>query len=342
MRLGLKKLVLLLVSSLLCFAVAEVTVRLLGHNTVGKRSGNVVLHQTPEFAHRAVLNSIDLRDEEIGPKLPGEIRILAIGDSFTYGLGVEEGETYVRRTESLLRARFAAPGGDSIRVINGGVGGGPGRQAAWLRETGVELEPDVVVLGFYVGNDLYDDLAWERGDPMNADRKGVRSLLSKSMFLDWAWSRLVAIDRVDRWLFRYGARKSPRGMYLVDQPELEQRAWETTLDRIEEIAETAARAGAQTLVMIIPTSNQVRRPDEFETGSDPRLPNRILTDRLDRARIPHLDLLDTLTKEDAGNRLYFRRDIHWTPAGHHVAATLLAERIDRLLTPSIDVVEDRP
>ena len=100
------KLGLLSCSLVFICVVGEVLTRWSGYAPRrGSRVGNVVHHQTSEFKHDVVLNSLDLREAESGPKTNGEYRILVLGDSFTYGLGVEEDETYVRLTESLLTAQ---------------------------------------------------------------------------------------------------------------------------------------------------------------------------------------------------------------------------------------------
>src|SRR5262245_2259448 len=64
-----------------------------------------VIHNHP-FAHRDVhveINSLGFRGPEtVQPKPPGELRILALGDSITMGEGVEDEETYARRLENYL------------------------------------------------------------------------------------------------------------------------------------------------------------------------------------------------------------------------------------------------
>jgi len=95
--------IVLIVSILLCLLVLEAAFRLLGYGTVGKRDDNIVRHiATGDFDHSATLNSLGLRDEEILVKQPEEFRILFIGDSFTYGLGVRDTETFVHQTGDLL------------------------------------------------------------------------------------------------------------------------------------------------------------------------------------------------------------------------------------------------
>ena len=58
--------------------------------------------------------------------VPGETRILCIGDSHTYGVGVEPEKSYPAQLEAVLRAR-----GVRARVLNAGV---PGRNSTQLRE----------------------------------------------------------------------------------------------------------------------------------------------------------------------------------------------------------------
>lgn len=78
-------------------------------------------------------------------KKPGVTRILTIGDSFTFGEEVADGETFSRYLERLL------PG---VEVINMGVHGyGHDQILLYLREEGMKYEPDIVILGF-----LYYDM----------------------------------------------------------------------------------------------------------------------------------------------------------------------------------------
>ena len=323
MKRNLARLALVAGSFLLVALAMEIGLRLVGYGKIGEREGNVVHHIADEYRHTAVLNSLDLRDEEIPAKREAELRILAVGDSFTYGFGVEEPETFVRQTERLLRKR--EPGRD-IRVINGGIGGGPFRQAAWLREVGLGLEPDVVVQTFFIGNDIYDDLAWrQRGGGV-----GLKPPPPKSVFMVWMWSRLVQIPAVDRMLFGMGMRYGDRGQFLIEQPELERTAWEQTLDKMLEIRNLLAEARVRYLVLIVPTADQVRFRDDRPKEEDYRLPNRTLTEFLEEHGIAHVDLMPRIEQMPNGSALYYRRNLHWTVAGHDFAAEILTQELANL------------
>lgn len=91
-----------------------------------------------------------------GPEAPeakpaGEYRILALGDSCTFGKGVLEDETWPRELEAELSRDL--PAGRSVRVINLGVNGYATRDYVYVFETvGRALQPDLVVVGYNIND----------------------------------------------------------------------------------------------------------------------------------------------------------------------------------------------
>ena len=85
-------------------------------------------------------------------RTPGTLRILVLGDSFNWTFGPDG--NYVGILERKLRDAFPER---RIEVINAGY---PqthtGQELAVLRKFGMQYHPDLVVLGFFVGNDFYD------------------------------------------------------------------------------------------------------------------------------------------------------------------------------------------
>jgi hypothetical protein len=93
-------------------------------------------------------NSLGYRNPEIGEKRG--LRVLFLGDSVAFGDFLPEEETFVRLVESKARAE-----GENWEVINAAVGAvSLENELAILKETGIGLEPDVVVLGFYLNDFL--------------------------------------------------------------------------------------------------------------------------------------------------------------------------------------------
>ncbi|MFT7463246.1 MAG: hypothetical protein ACI9EF_001590 [Pseudohongiellaceae bacterium] len=100
------------------------------------------------------MNSLGFRDEEFTLEKPaGELRVLAIGDSFTFGLGVQQPDLWTE----VLQRRLESDRGTPVQVINGGFacGHAPPYYAPWLGQKGLTLDPDVVIIGLCL-NDMGD------------------------------------------------------------------------------------------------------------------------------------------------------------------------------------------
>src|SRR5215471_3842296 len=91
----------------------------------------------------------------VTPKPRDLVRVLAVGDSVTFGFGVNDDDTFCVQTERLLRSRHT---GLDLEVVNLAVPGYDTRQEVTLLGRHVQsLRPDVVLVGFY-SNDVPDSL----------------------------------------------------------------------------------------------------------------------------------------------------------------------------------------
>lgn len=96
-------------------------------------------------------NSYGLRNQEFPLKPnPGIFRILALGDSLTFGNGVQAQDTYPKQLESMLNLE----GRQKYKVINAGAPGyDTWQEVTYLREYGWKFKPRLVIIGFYA-NDI--------------------------------------------------------------------------------------------------------------------------------------------------------------------------------------------
>ena len=75
-----------------------------------------------------------------------KFRIVTLGDSFTWGHGVNNDQIYMKVLERI---------NPNIETINmGGSGGDPPTSLKSYMQRGIKYEHDVVLLGFYIGNDI--------------------------------------------------------------------------------------------------------------------------------------------------------------------------------------------
>jgi len=103
-------------------------------------------------------NSHGLRGRDLpGPRGPDEFRVLAMGDSVTFGLGLPDGQAWPDRMEQALRAAPALSG-KTVRVVNAGVPGWSSVQGMRNLERIADYDPDVIVFwyGLADSHEMYD------------------------------------------------------------------------------------------------------------------------------------------------------------------------------------------
>jgi len=298
-----------------------------------------------EFRVPIAINSRGLRDREITPaKPPGTVRILVVGDSFTYGSGVASEETYPKRLERLL-AEHAGP---RVEVINAGVPGyGTVHEAAFLRAQGWGYEPDVLVLQMFPDNDLDDNLEPfgrevvdgtlriratrpEGPAPLRRVQGAVRARSHAYRFLG---------DRYHLLRIRLGLEPSyaaSLGVYLRRPPERVTTGWEATRRQLRDIVEMGRRRGRPVVVIHAPkiaaldagSAAAFARFHGVDLASlDWDLPRSTLGSLCAALGVPYLDLTARFRSTGRPLEFYHRHNGHWNAAGHDQVARWILEAL---------------
>jgi lysophospholipase L1-like esterase len=255
-----------------------------------------------------------------------------LGDSFTYGLGVGDDQTYCARLAAEL------PG---LEVINAGVNGyGTAQQLILLREDGLRFAPDIVVVGFFV-NDLDDNVVGatrERfvvEDGALRERPAVEAVVTRapanrSDRRSWLRSSYAYRFLSDRGKQLRAAHASADGPADVLTGERRESAWQLALALLREIHRTAREGGAELVLLAIPQRVQVQ-PDDRPPGDDGAGHDVLARLRpfAEAEGIPLVDPLPALRAAYAtsGQPLYYREDRHMRPEGHAIVARALAEAL---------------
>lgn len=138
-----------------------------------KKNVNRFLHIafTREFTHFVSTNSQGTRGAEFSSEKPQDTyRILFLGDSITFGWGVEDNQVYPKVVENYL-TKSLKPNGKykKVEVINAGFTDGNSLDTFYVyyKEIGVKYKPDLVIVDFHPFNDLSDMYYhnWEKTDP---------------------------------------------------------------------------------------------------------------------------------------------------------------------------------
>jgi hypothetical protein len=101
------------------------------------------------LGHLHRFNSVGFRGGNFSKKDSGVFRIIALGDSLTFGQGVAETDTYPMVLQKMLREKYR------VEVLNFGVCGNQISDIQKLFERfGRELKPDLVIYGFCLNDFL--------------------------------------------------------------------------------------------------------------------------------------------------------------------------------------------
>ena len=295
----------------------------------------------PNFEGRGPLNvwvktnSQGFRDDGEHPwtKPPGVIRILGLGDSFTFGWGVALEESFLKKLEGTLEIRT----GMNIETINAGTPGwNLDNYYVYYKEIGVRYAPDFIVLSYYL-NDLKSQIR-ERIPADKGKQKGWKhrgGILHISYLFNFVKSLAHNIREKNRYkrldyLNELPARREKltkwKKVLLVDHGEEVTEASthiiKTLLMKIQELAQ---RHGSALILMYIPDIVQVHQPEL-------QFINKVLASIAKEMNIPFIDMTPVFELSGDPNSFYFwPKDFHTNAQGHERMAEALTPLVCRAL-----------
>jgi hypothetical protein len=285
-------------------------------------------------------NSVGHRTPAEAPKpIKAEAaRALFIGDSFTFGHGVNYEDSF---------AGILDQSEPEYQFTNAGVGAyGPVEYRQVLeQEIGTGPPPQFVLVTTFLGNDLSDCMRQQISSPewITSHPGGLRSWIKRNTHV----YRLIS--RIWHQFAPASDNFSTSGSSLFTPMSWEEGdlkgallVYEQELARIAEICTSRKIA---LCACIIPIKAAVQAADHGASGSKPlgstvhyELPARKVGSVFEKLRIPYVDITLTLARLGA-EKAYFRHDGHLTPQGNRA----VAEEIRRkLLHPNSQMQERGP
>ena len=296
-----------------------------------------------ELPYQVTVNHLGLRGRDMSPtKTPGVVRVLCLGDSYTFGAYVYDSETWPAQLEEVLKERDA---GREFEVVNAGISGFTiVDELDFLKEHGLDLQPDVVVLAFVL-NDLADltrrvssrEMLKRASEEAAASALGpVKARLRQTaiyngLFMLKAYFRRMSgsdptIQEVD---IRHLLQKEydARTLELFEQYRRHLVAMKTLLDQRK----------IPLVLMIFPYWEQVSQ------GASDEAQRRLVAIASESGVTP-LDLLPSYRRHDPRGRKFFHMpwDHHPSARGYRRAARDLANLLSPLLPGGGPVDDDEP
>ena len=276
------------------------------------------------LGERIVIDAAGRRDEAPAPT--STQRVALVGDSFTFGMGVELGDTYGKQLERMLRA-----GDREAHVVSFGVAAYQLWQHVRVIENRVgDIHPSLVVLQLFyddllqpsppdppVGRNPFDEVTPDefRGSRLwNLAKNNYRVVSARYRHLAGA-DYLSGIDE-------RRAAIGPDGMwrdhYHVQIGALDHDTTAAVRQELERIAQWSSRRATPVVAVLIPDASQLH--DVQRQGV-----NRYLAQELARLEIPFLDFTPIFEADSDPRSLYLLPfDAHTSPKANGLIAQGIA------------------
>lgn len=266
-------------------------------------------------------NNIGFRDDEVYAKGDDLHRILLLGDSFVESIELDFESIFHKVLEKEIQEAF----GKSYEVVILGCQGySTAQELLAFRKYKNTIQPDIVLLVFFTGNDYEDNLR----------RQFV--YLDEDAHLKFNKNEDSAIRikylTFKRWLYEHchlvfylkNAMVSKMNIKIVDSAkatasnESKEYMYDITRKLISRMNDEVSHE-AEFGVVIIPTKEEIEEKKRERINT--------VAEILDKKEIPYLDLYYTLGQDD-----YLEYDKHFNKRGHFVVAKkmleFLAERFE--------------
>lgn len=292
-------------------------------------------------------NSLGFRgSREYRTKQPGEFRILLLGDSFTYGMGVNDDQTFASHLEQSLRRHNL-----NAEVINSGnPGHGTDYELKLFQTVGAKLQPDVTVLCFFPA-------AFERdaqgeyyavgpGGKLQAKRlksatRGMKSFLFNFPGYNWLISWSQAANLVKQAAVNYLVKtnqdhKGNGGLSygLVVFSKNDATGFSDTSNRklteiyLDHLREAVRRAGSDLVVFYIPVASEV---ENYRKNQELSRDEKTVEEMIETRGGTLHSLTPVLAADAEPIRKLYYVEGHWTALSHLLAARYMADIINSLL-----------
>ena len=277
------------------------------------------------------------------PALARDAEVLFLGDSQTFGIGVSDDETYA--------SVFAKESG--VSVLNTGCPGyNTFEEYRLLEDLLNRHKPEKIVLGFFAGNDPYENSRYQ----MSSDEKGlsnqspglnqILTLSSFKSFLVRNSSIYHLLIRLRRFNFFNDKLKKiglvnverPAELHIFNKTSAEKTIhWQRTEEALLKIQKLAQKKNIPLVVLFIPDRYQVDKdywqqwiqkyslnPAEYDLN----LPNLYLKTFCLQHSILFLDPTEALRQKQSENAsVYWKIDNHLSVVGHEVIVKFLKNRL---------------
>lgn len=252
-------------------------------------------------------------------------RILGIGDSYTFGEGVELKDTYLSVLENKLEEKYDP---ENIEIIKAGVPGyGTKQEIIFLKRYISFFKPDIVIMGLLPKEAFRSENPYTYCQGYIVESKKINQLylVSGKLYSSHAKNRFLGkLDAFSKHFYltpqfiqsRFKSlrkkfkKQNPKGEKFLSADELNKK-YALTFSLLKEYKEICLAHGARPVIVLI-EGNPIE--DNF------------IIQFTKTIGIPTLSLYPVFKELDDKQITYhFLRDLHWNTTGHKVAAETILD-----------------
>lgn len=281
------------------------------------RPGQEVRLAKPEFVHTRTANSLGLADREVSPtKAPNEYRILALGDSFTEGVGASAEATWVRVLERQVQARDPQR---RITTINAGISGSdPFDSYEVLKDRLLPLRADLAIL--VLNNSDINEVV-VRGGPERFQPNGTLRYRPGPR-----WEPVYASSYLARLFVHNGLGYNYLLIHPGRMPAELTTAGASILAAVDKIHRLCGEHGMRLLLVVDPSAIEVQL-GRYDPEFDGLLKNIARDQRLRMVDLMEAFAADgTITPKTAAD-FYWPLDYHHNERGYEVMGRAIAGHV---------------
>lgn len=281
---------------------------------------NKVIAENPDYKISLNINSAGFRGKEFDLS-NGNKNILILGDSYAFGSGVENNQTFPALLEESFRNN-----GNHVNVLNTAVPAwGTSQKLLFLQQEGKKYNPSLVVwefaeiefdhnLQFDLHDVVNDSLVYFPPSPSSRDR--IRRYTNIIPFYSWLVQRSHTVSLARRIILlainKRSAEKSEN-----NKPDQSHEKWILMRELTKEMLKTAEDMKVSILPVFIPSGGREIQKQGFNPVVDS------LLNLFDDKKIPYIDF----TYLGFSSEMRFASDGHWRPKAHALAADSLFKYI---------------
>lgn len=310
--------------------------------------------KTNRFGFRDEPNLSDVPDAD-------EFRILSLGDSIGFGLGIPAPDHYTKVAERLLNDGKGLDQRE-FRIVNaGGMGYSPSSYYVWLKHVGLKLKPRLVIVEAELCNDISDEALLHWSIP--AGQKFPDAVVGGRYVVSWD-GRLLGTQSAGGFFFektylytdflrrilnlraRFASPEAERPVgwqvfYSLgfDQTlltrERVETGWHHLFTSLEATAQLLEENEIQFVLMILPSRYLYQKAGQ-RTQAATAIFDRAIEMAKER-NLPYLDMSEAV-RAGGGSELFFDF-AHMTVDGNHVLGEALGEELRRVLHLKTELTE---